>query len=318
LKAPFPYFGGKSSVADLVWSALGDCAHYIEPFCGTCAVLLKRPKRHKARIETVNDADGVIVNVWRALRAAPDEVASWCDWPVNHADLIARKKRLNGEYAGLVESLCADDEYYNAKLAGYYIWAASCWIGHGLIRPNQIPHLSGAGKGVHAAGQRPHITNAGSGVQEPYNLRLYDWFRALSERMRYVRTVCGDWTRVCGGAWQDHCGVCGMFFDPPYSDVAGRDQRCYAVDSQNVAHDVRDWCRARGAQPTYRIVLAGYYDEHASLLDDGWRVHRWSAHGGYGNLGDADSPGKTNRHKESLFMSPHCLGAEALLFDDAL
>jgi len=31
--APFPYFGGKSSVAQFVWNAFGtDVKHYIEPF----------------------------------------------------------------------------------------------------------------------------------------------------------------------------------------------------------------------------------------------------------------------------------------------
>lgn len=29
MKAPFPYFGGKSKVADVVWEALGDVKHYI-------------------------------------------------------------------------------------------------------------------------------------------------------------------------------------------------------------------------------------------------------------------------------------------------
>lgn len=34
LKAPFPYFGGKRRVAELVWSRLGDPINYIEPFAG--------------------------------------------------------------------------------------------------------------------------------------------------------------------------------------------------------------------------------------------------------------------------------------------
>ncbi len=41
---PFPWFGGKSAVADRVWTALGpDVMNYVEPFCGSCAVLLLRP-----------------------------------------------------------------------------------------------------------------------------------------------------------------------------------------------------------------------------------------------------------------------------------
>jgi hypothetical protein len=33
-KAPFPWFGGKSRVADDIWQRLGRPAQYIEPFCG--------------------------------------------------------------------------------------------------------------------------------------------------------------------------------------------------------------------------------------------------------------------------------------------
>jgi DNA adenine methylase len=56
LRAPFPWFGGKSRVADIVWDRFGDVANYVEPFFGSGAVLLARP--HPPRIETVNDLHG--------------------------------------------------------------------------------------------------------------------------------------------------------------------------------------------------------------------------------------------------------------------
>ncbi len=34
LKAPFPWFGGKSRVAPDVWARFGDVANYVEPFFG--------------------------------------------------------------------------------------------------------------------------------------------------------------------------------------------------------------------------------------------------------------------------------------------
>ena len=48
MKAPFPYFGGKSSVASLVWDALGQPKHYIEPFFGSGAQMAF-PKLAKRR-----------------------------------------------------------------------------------------------------------------------------------------------------------------------------------------------------------------------------------------------------------------------------
>ena len=327
MKAPFPYFGGKSTITKYVWQALGDCAHYIEPFCGSCAVLLLRPGYDAQKYtETVNDADGHIANIWRALQADPDEVAKRCDWPVNHCCLIARKKRLNLETETLLERLCADETYFDPLLAGYYIWAASCWIGHGLIRPTQIPHMGDKGRGVHAKGQRPHLGTKGMGVhakgKRPHlgtkgmgvhakNVNIYEWFRQLSERLRYVRVVCGDWKRVCGGDWQDASWpTVGMFFDPPYSLAANRDPGIYAIDSLTVADDVREWCLARGDRKNYRIVLAGYYEEHDSLLNHGWTVRKWTAQGGYSNTSTKNKNSNQNRHREALFFSPHCVNKE--------
>ena len=43
LKAPFPWFGGKSRVAHFVWPRFGNVGNYVEPFAGSLAVLLKRP-----------------------------------------------------------------------------------------------------------------------------------------------------------------------------------------------------------------------------------------------------------------------------------
>jgi len=56
MKAPFPWFGGKSRAAPLIWSRLGEVVNYVEPFAGSLAVLLGRP--HEPRVETVNDVDG--------------------------------------------------------------------------------------------------------------------------------------------------------------------------------------------------------------------------------------------------------------------
>lgn len=386
MKAPFPYFGGKSTVAPVVWAALGQPKHYLEPFFGSGAVLLNRPDYNPIKhMETVCDKDGHLANVWRALQLDPDAVAKVCDWPVNHADLMARRRVMIANQDWLLENLVKNDEWYGAKLAGYWIWAASCWIGSGLTRPNAIPDITnkkgvhcqsvydserypdrigekGVHKksvivggrpqvalqgGVHALNQIPSVrdnrginnqipllnhetgvcrrpcygANSAHGVhkislvedpnpaldvRDPYTLGLWQWFRQLSERLRRVRVVCGDWTRICGGDWQDDRGTCGIFFDPPYSAEAGRDPVIYHEESGTVAHDVREWCRKRADRKTYRIVLAGYYDEHKCLEDEGWTVHRWSAHGGFANRGNGKTQGEINRHKEALFFSPHC------------
>lgn len=69
LVAPFPWFGGKRDIAAHVRRQFGGITNYVEPFFGSGAVLLGGPP---VRTETVNDADGLLVNAWRAMRADLD------------------------------------------------------------------------------------------------------------------------------------------------------------------------------------------------------------------------------------------------------
>lgn len=151
LKAPFPYFGGKRRVASTIWKAFGNPANYVEPFFGSGAVLLARPEIGK--IETANDYCGFICNFWRAVQVAPKDVARWADWPVSELDLHARHKWLVGRAAELREQLRADPGYYDAKVAGWWVWGLCQWIGGGwCVEPNNHKHpkLDGIGKGIHA------------------------------------------------------------------------------------------------------------------------------------------------------------------------
>jgi len=323
LVAPFPYFGGKRKIASVVWEYLGDPKTYIEPFFGSGAVLLRRPPtEHKKIYEIVNDKDGYICNVWRSIEFSPEETARWCDWPVNHIDLHARRKELIKNEAYLVENLLADPKWHDPVLAGYWIWAASCWLGNGLTRqkeintseeglPNKVPHLTrdcgvvqcgyAEKKGVSAS--IPHLTDdrGTSGSRT-----VYEWMYALHRRLRNVKVVCGDWKRVCGGNWQDDVGIVGIFFDPPYSSQRGTD--LYHCDDMEVAKEVEQWCLERGERPTYRIVVAGYDDEYQQLVKNGWRVYAWKNNIGYSATRRKKTTTKNaNRFRERLFISPHCL-----------
>jgi len=189
VKAPFPWFGGKRRVADVAWSAFGDVDNFVEPFAGSLAVLLERPAAHRGitvGAETVNDADAYLANMWRAVVAAPEEVARWADWPVNETDLFARHLWLVREGRERIARMDADPDHFDAKVAGWWLWGQCAWIGSGwcsgggpwvvqdgavmrLDRPvedgvskRQRPHLGNAGQGVNR--KRPHLGNAGHGA----------------------------------------------------------------------------------------------------------------------------------------------------------
>ena len=286
---PSRTFGGKRRAASLVWEALGNVDHYVEPFAGSAAVLLARP--HVGRCETINDLDGMVSNFWRAVRSQPDAVADACDWPVIEADLHARHLWLIGQRESLTARLIADPEWCDPKVAGWWCWGASAWIGRGWCddreRPwRQLPDLSREGTGVHSASAPAWLP--------------------LSARIRGVDVACGDWTRVVSSAVLRRApGVCGVYLDPPYLD--GAQQYAAGGTGTGLSTDVRGWCETHGDDKRLRIVLSGYAGEHDALEPRGWRVVEWKANGGYGN-----ASGNENARRERLWLSPHCLGDEAL------
>jgi len=116
LQMPYPYFGGKAPIAAVVWERLGAVRHYVEPLCGTAAVLLGC--RTPAAVETVNDVDGLLVNVLRALKADPTGVASYAADYVSELDLHARHRWLVDQVPTLTAQLEADPQFYDVQAAG--------------------------------------------------------------------------------------------------------------------------------------------------------------------------------------------------------
>jgi hypothetical protein len=152
LRAPFPWFGGKRRVAPLVWSRFGNVDTYNEPFAGSLAVLLGRP--HAPRVETVNDVDVMLANFWRAVQHDPEAVAYYADGPVNEADLHARHRWLVERGFRRVLRCKRDPHYFNAKIAGWWVWGQCLWIGSGWCQRPDWTGRANAGRrarGINAA-----------------------------------------------------------------------------------------------------------------------------------------------------------------------
>ena len=318
MKAPFPWFGGKSTVSDLVWDAFGDVRNYVEPFFGSGAVLLNRPKFKGS--ESVNDLDGYLANFWRAIKHDPEAVAHWADWPVNENDLHARHAWLIAQKEGFTPRLEGDPEFYDAKIAGWWVWGICSWIGSGWcsgkgpwrVVDRKLVHLGNAGRGINR--QLVHLGNAGQGINRKREESITQMFQELSDRLRDVRVCCGDWSRVLGDSVTIKHGITGVFLDPPYADTAERCADLYAEDSFDVAHDVREWAIANGENKLLRIALCGYEGEHQ--MPGNWRSVPWKARGGYGSQGE--TAGRENADRERIWFSPWCIKpqVEVGLFDD--
>jgi site-specific DNA-adenine methylase len=294
IKSPYPFFGGKSRVAPVIWQAFGEVSNYVEPFAGSLAVLLANPKRPK--IETVNDLDCFITNFWRAVSADPEGVAKFADTPVHEADLHARHKwLLTASTDEFKLKMHTDPDYYDLKIAGWWVWGMGASIGNNWLSSkgvNSAPILSSAGGGIH-------------GLTHP----VLDWFKTLQERTRRVRVCSGDWQRIMtpsvtynnkGLSPKD---ITGVFLDPPYSKK-GRDT-VYKSDN-DVYNDVCKWAIDNQDNDRMRIIVCGYSDDYE--FPDTWKKYSWSANGGLANLGN--NRGKMNAKKETIYFSPSCLKIE--------
>jgi DNA adenine methylase len=240
-KTPFPWFGGKADAAPAVWEALGDVPHYVEPFAGSLAVLLRRP--HKANrtyySETVADTDSLLCNFWRSIQFRPQETAEAASWPVSELDKHARGCfLLKWRESEATAHLAGDPTWCDPLVAGWWAWVVCCSIGgwglggpwwpdaDGRLRKRPRGRKDESEPGVRA--NLPHLSNDGTGVNRPqtrepgltwdqcaaadyaetegYHPRtmpeLRRWFAFLSARLRHVRIINGDWTGAVNGSYK--------------------------------------------------------------------------------------------------------------------
>lgn len=288
LKTPFPYFGGKSRIVKEVWARLGPVRTYIEPFAGSLAMLWESEPDYGGvpTREIVNDLSGFIVNTWRAIKLDPAKVAEILgnNCPRFELDLRARQRYLLGVEESLTEKILSDPEYYDAKIAAYWISGISAYVGKGFPKDDGgRPHTTGHGMGIYSLGNRD---------------RIPDIFNALSQRLRHVKVLSGDWSRTVTDAVMElDYGPVGVFLDPPYTGDAGRTAGLYRHDDLDVGHDVFEWCLKYGDHPNIRIALCGLEGEYD--IPDTWEVIAWEP---YGNFKTTD--------RERIWFSPSCINPD--------
>lgn len=352
LQAPFPYFGGKRRAASRIWRALGDPGGYVEPFAGSAAVLLARPPFKGRRVETINDADGWLVNTWRAIRLSPDEVAEHAAGPVTEIDYHARLAWLQGRRTpDLVSWLEGDPEAHDPKAAGWWLYVAACGIGDpwgggpwrvidghlrdarkgtpdrgstdsppggdGIGANRELPHLGNAGQGVHRA--LPHLGNAGRGVHRALPHLGNAGREHLAQLTLYMRRLAHrlERVRVTCGSWE-------RVIQPSASRAkTGGDGSVgifldppYATSGDLYAAS-EDGVAQRVADwcetaPRDLRIVLCGYDDEHDRLLD----HGWTRIAGQSGGGAGYSVRRDNGRRERLWCSPAChMDEESSLFD---
>lgn len=247
MRPPFPYYGGKMSVAAQIVDLLPAHEHYVEPFAGSLSVLLTKPA---ARFETVNDLFGELMTFWKVLRDRPAELARVC----------ALTPHSRAEYMAAAD-LSGDDLEVARRV----------WVRLSQSRSALL------GK---KTGWRFYIDPAGSSSSMPGYLAGYvQRFAAVAERLHGVSLECRPAAEVIQ-AYGRFPQVC-LYVDPPYLGST-RNGTNYAhemaSDSEHVALlEGLQECKAS-------VVLSGYASQLYDEALAGWaRVEISSFNGNASN-----------------------------------
>lgn len=242
--APFAYFGGKTRLADRIVDLLPEHDHYVEPFAGSLAVLLAKPR---SCMETVNDLDGDLMLFWRVLRDRPKDLAA----------RMALTPHSRSEYEASYE-LDGVDDLERARR----VW----------VRLSQ-----GRGNTMRRTGWRFYRNPAGSSIGMPGYLAGYVGRVApAAERLGGVSLESRPALDVIREYGTDP-GVL-IYADPPYVGSTRSANYRHEMTGDDQHRDLADAladCRAA-------VVLSGYASALYEDLYEGWHrveLKAWTGNG---------------------------------------
>lgn len=245
MKPQFAYYGGKTVLADRIVAALPAHEHYVEPFAGSLAVLLAKPR---SRMETVNDLDGDLMLFWRTLRDRPAELIRAC----------ALTPHSRAEY---LEAYDRPDELDDLERARR-IWSVLAQGRTGTLRNT---------------GWRFHIDPAGSSISMGSYMASYvHRMAAVAERLAGVSLEARPALELIE-AYGSHPDVL-LYVDPPY--LGSTRARNYRNEMGTEAEHRELAAALEACRAT--VVLSGYASPLYSELYEGWTATTMSTATGQG------------------------------------
>jgi len=240
---PFSYIGGKvKKLKHLLPVLETSCETYIEPFCGSCAVILNRPP---AQLEIINDSDLELMNFFEVLRDEPDKLL----------EMIKLTPYHRGEFDRC--NTAPQDALPPAERARrFYVRATQCYTLSGILsknwaRPSQTPESRKS--------RAATVNNRLNQLSE------------ITERLRKVHMECRDAMKIIA----DYpSSVSLLYADPPYLTPALRHYwKAYrgALNEKQHCELLRALRKAPG-----KVAISGY---HSKLYDtelSGWYLTEFS------------------------------------------
>lgn len=235
MNAVLKYPGAKWALAEQIISRFPEHHSYLEPFFGSGAVLFRKPR---SPIETVNDLDGEVVNLFRCIREDPERLAREVYFTPYSREVY------EASYSA------GADETSAARAARFLI---RCNQGHGF-RTNEI--RVGWKKDVQGR-ERAYAARAWTELPET--------ILQAAERLREVQIEHRPALEVIR---RFHSSSVLIYADPPYvisSRSGGRKQyRCEMTDEDHLA-----LLEVLNAHPG-PVLLSGYDSPLYNRLLPGW------------------------------------------------
>ena len=243
---PFAYYGGKTMLADRIVSLLPRHQHYVEPFAGSLAVLLAKPR---VQCETVNDLDGDLMTFWQVLRDQPEELLRVCE--------LTPHSRADYEVSGSRDNV---SDLERARR----VWARLAQGRKGSLSPRD--------------GWRFQVSAASRGHSIPRDLTGYTR-RLLPAAARLAGVTLESLPALelikRYGTEPDTL----IYADPPYLGNT-RSSRGYRVEMPDIADHQALAEALRGCSAA--VVLSGYDSPLYAELYDGWHTYRITTMTGQG------------------------------------
>lgn len=232
LKPPLMYFGGKTISAQRIAELFPAHGHYVEPYCGSLAVLLAKPR---SAHETANDLDRALQTFWRVLRDQPAELARAC----------ALTPHSLAEFRDAEDVDAPGDDVEVARR----VW----------VRLTQ-----GRGGTFCNTGWRHYVKPAGNFAMPEYLDAYAARMSLVAERLHHVSLECRPALEVID--WYGRSPEVLLYADPPYVRST-RNSGAYRHEMSDADH--RDLAAALHAAKA-AVVLSGYASDLYDHLYADW------------------------------------------------
>lgn len=243
MKSVIKYPGSKWNIAPQLVELIPKHHSYVEPFFGSGAVLFNKPV---SAIETVNDLDSDVVNLFRCIQKDSERLAR----------LVMTTPFSREEYERQFEG-CTSTLYASnfQRAAGFLI---KCWQGHGF-RTN---------------GYKVGWKNDVVGREKAYALwnwyRLPDWIIDITERLRKVQIENRPALEVIE---RFNYSQVFMYLDPPYM-LGTRSGKQYMHEMTDAEHEE---LLLMITQSRAKIMISGYETDMYNDYLSGWEKRQFSS-----------------------------------------